>query len=43
MLKFTTGFGTDRQKDEDVVLRLSGKGESVLVGTFEVKPPAPSE
>ncbi|OAN47431.1 hypothetical protein A6A04_20340 [Paramagnetospirillum marisnigri] len=43
MLKFTTGFGTDQQKEENVVLRLSGKGESVLVGTFEVKPPAASE
>lgn len=43
MLKFTTGFGTDHQKDEDVVLRLSGKGDSILVGTFEVKEPATSE
>ncbi|MBF0324485.1 MAG: DUF2135 domain-containing protein [Alphaproteobacteria bacterium] len=37
MLKFTTGFGTDEQKDQDVVLRLSGRGEEVMVGTFEVK------
>lgn len=43
MLKFSTGFGTDQQKDQDVVLRLSGRGESVWVGTFEVKEPAPSE
>jgi hypothetical protein len=43
MLKFITGFGTEQQKDENVVLRLSGKGESVLVGTFEVKEPLPSE
>jgi Ca-activated chloride channel family protein len=43
MLKFTTGFGTAPQKEENVVLRLSGKGESVLVGTFEVKPPVASE
>lgn len=43
MLKFSTRFGTDQQKDEDIVLRLSGKGESVLVGTFEVKEPLPSE
>lgn len=43
MLKFSTQFGTDRQKDEDIVLRLSGRGESVMVGTFEVKEAAPSE
>jgi Ca-activated chloride channel family protein len=43
MLKFSTRFGTDQQKDEDIVLRLSGRGETVLVGSFEVKEPAPSE
>jgi tetratricopeptide (TPR) repeat protein len=43
MLKFSTKYGTDQQKDENVVLRLSGRGESVWVGTFEVKEPAPSE
>jgi Ca-activated chloride channel family protein len=37
MMKFSSGFGTDHQKDQDIVLRLSGRGESVFVGTFEVK------
>jgi len=37
MMKFSSGFGTDGQKDQDIVLRLSGRGESVFVGTFEVK------
>jgi tetratricopeptide (TPR) repeat protein len=36
MLKLSTGFGTSGQKDESVTLRLSGKKEEVLVGTFEV-------
>lgn len=36
MLKLSTGFGTAGQKDESVVLRLSGQREEVLVGTFEV-------
>ncbi len=36
MLKLSTGFGTPGQKDESVVLRLSGQREEVLVGTFEV-------
>ena len=39
MLWLSTGFGTPGQKDERVVLRLSGRGEQVLVGTFEVAPP----
>lgn len=37
MLKLSTGFGTANQKDESVVLRLSGQKEEVLVGSFEVK------
>lgn len=40
MLWLATGFGTEAQKDQRVVLRLSGSGEQVLVGTFEVAPPA---
>ena len=36
MLWLSTGFGTPAQKDERVVLRLSGRGEQVLVGTFDV-------
>lgn len=40
MLKLSTGFGTPRQKDEDVVLRLSGQGQQVTVGTFTVGKPA---
>jgi len=39
MLWLSTDFGTPGQKDERVVLRLSGRGEQVLVGTFEVAPP----
>ncbi|MFG6458523.1 VIT domain-containing protein [Roseateles sp. BYS96W] len=40
MLWLATGYGTPGQKDERVVLRLSGRGEQVLVGTFDVAPPA---
>jgi Ca-activated chloride channel family protein len=36
MLKLTTGFGTPAQKDQDVILRLTGQGQDVTVGTFEV-------
>ena len=36
MLKLTTGFGTPNQKDEDVVLRLTGQGRQMTVGTFNV-------
>ena len=36
MLRLSSGFGTAAQKDEDVVLRLSGRGEEVTVGTFTV-------
>ncbi len=40
MLWLATGFGTPGQKDEQVVLRLSGSGQEVFVGSFEVTPPA---
>ncbi len=36
-LSLSTGWGTPRQQDRTVTLRLSGKNESVLVGEFEVK------
>lgn len=36
-LVFSTGWGTPRQKDEAVTLRLSGRSETVFVGEFEVK------
>ena len=36
MLWLSTGFGTPGQKDERVVLRLSGAGQEVFVGSFEV-------
>lgn len=39
MLWLSTGFGTPGQQDQRVVLRLSGRGQQVLVGTFEVAPP----
>ena len=39
MMRFSTGFGTPAQKDEDVVLRLSGSGQEVSVGTFTVGVP----
>ena len=38
MLRLSTGFGTIQQKDENIVLRLSGQGAAVEVGTFEVAP-----
>jgi Ca-activated chloride channel homolog len=36
MLKLSTGFGTPNQKDENIILRLSGQGEEVFVGSFVV-------
>jgi Ca-activated chloride channel family protein len=42
MLRLTTGFGTPQQKEHDVVLRLSGEGQTVTVGTFEVPGPTPT-
>ena len=36
-LTLSTGWGTPRQRDQLVTLRLSGKDESVLVGEFEVE------
>jgi tetratricopeptide (TPR) repeat protein len=38
MLRFSTAFGTPRQKDENIILRLTGQGADVEVGTFEVQP-----
>jgi len=38
MLRLTTGFGTAQQKEENIILRLSGQGSLVDVGTFEIKP-----
>jgi Ca-activated chloride channel homolog len=40
MLWLATGFGTPGQKDEHVVLRLSGAGQEVFVGSFEVAAPS---
>jgi hypothetical protein len=39
MMRLSTGFGTPGQKDEEVVLRLSGRGQEVTVGTFIVGQP----
>lgn len=36
-MMFSTGWGTRRQQDESVTLRLSGQSETVFVGEFEVK------
>lgn len=36
-MMFSTGWGTKRQNDQTVTLRLSGKSETVFVGEFEVK------
>ncbi len=41
MLTFSTGFGTPGQRDEEVVLRLAGRGQEVTVGTFTVGVPGP--
>ncbi len=40
MLRLSTGFGTLAQKDQSVVLRLSGRGEQITVGTFTIAPPS---
>ena len=37
-VRLTTGFGTERQKDQYLTLRLSEARETVFVGEFEVKP-----
>ncbi len=39
MLRLSTGFGTPAQKDQNVVLRLSGRGDQITVGTFTIAPP----
>lgn len=36
-MMFSTGWGTRRQQDQSVTLRLSGQSETVFVGEFEVK------
>lgn len=40
MLRLSTGFGTATQKDENIILRLTGRNQEVTVGTFEVAAPA---
>ncbi|OWQ93097.1 hypothetical protein CDN99_00920 [Roseateles aquatilis] len=37
MVRLSSGFGTAAQKDRDIVLRLAGRGDGVVVGTFTVK------
>ncbi|MDD4927768.1 MAG: VIT domain-containing protein [Gallionella sp.] len=37
MLRLSTGFGTAGQKDENIILRLTGQGAQVDVGTFEIR------
>ncbi|WP_338848319.1 VIT domain-containing protein [Massilia sp. W12] len=37
-VKLTTGFGTDKQKDQVITLRLREAKDTVFVGEFEVKP-----
>lgn len=39
MMRLSTGFGRPGQKDEDVVLRLEGRGQEVTVGSFVVGEP----
>ena len=36
-MMFSTGWGTKRQNDQTVTLRLTGKSETVFVGEFEVR------
>ncbi|MES2887988.1 MAG: VIT domain-containing protein [Pseudomonadota bacterium] len=43
MLRLSTGYGTEQQRDQTVTLRLSGQGEQVTVGRFEVKGSTPGE
>jgi Ca-activated chloride channel family protein len=40
MLRLSTGFGTAAEREQRVMLRLSGAGENVLVGEFRIDPPA---
>jgi Ca-activated chloride channel homolog len=40
MLRLTTGFGTAAEKEQRVMLRLSGSGDMVSVGEFRVDPPS---
>lgn len=41
MARLSTGFGTAGQQDRDLVVRLSGRGDMVTIGTFTVPPKAP--
>lgn len=41
MLQLTTDFGSDGERSENTVVRLSGAGQTVDIGSFEVKAPAP--
>ncbi len=36
-LWLSTGFGTTRQQDRRITLRLKGQSETILVGEFEVE------
>ena len=36
-LTLSTGWGSRRQQDRKITLRLSGEDETVLVGEFEVR------
>jgi Ca-activated chloride channel family protein len=38
MLRLSTGFGTAAEREQRVMLRLAGAGETVLVGEFRVEP-----
>ena len=40
MLWLSTGFGTQGQKDERVVLRLTAPGDQIFVGSFDVEAPS---
>jgi len=40
MVKLTTGFGTASQQERDIVVRLSGEGRLLTLGSFEVSPAA---
>ncbi|WP_161625042.1 hypothetical protein [Paramagnetospirillum caucaseum] len=34
MLRLSSKFGSENQKDQNIVLRLSGRGESIEAGTL---------
>ncbi len=37
MVRLSTGFATAKQQDRDIVLRLTGRGDGVAVGTITIK------